>query len=57
MAWLLCITGIIFCIGGIYLFYKNVYEKHDRIWPALVILLMGVMLIAAGTAKYLELFR
>jgi uncharacterized membrane protein len=53
--WILCGIGIIFCITGVYLFFKNVYEENQSVsWP-LVIMIMGVFLIAAGTARYFKL--
>lgn len=53
--WVLCIAGILFCITGVYFFFKNVYEEDRSVsWPIIVIL-MGVLLIAAGTGKYFKL--
>lgn len=55
MALLLCITGILFCLTGIYLFHKNVYEENKNIRPAVLAMIMGVLLIAIGTAIYFKL--
>lgn len=53
--WVLCIAGVLFCITGVYFFFKNVYEEDRSVsWPIIVIL-MGVLLIAAGTGKYFKL--
>jgi uncharacterized membrane protein HdeD (DUF308 family) len=53
--WILCIAGIVFCITGVYFFFKNVFEENQSIsWPVLI-LIMGLLLIAAGTAKYFKL--
>jgi hypothetical protein len=53
--WVVCTAGILFCVTGVYFFFKNVYEEdRSTAWPAIIIL-MGVLLIAAGTAKYFKL--
>ena len=53
--WVLCGIGFLFCIAGVYLFFKNVYEEDQSVvWPVLM-MIMGVLLIAAGTAKYFKL--
>jgi H+/Cl- antiporter ClcA len=53
--WIVCGIGFLFCCAGIYLFFKNVYEEEKSIkWPVLI-LLMGVLIIAIGTAKYFKL--
>jgi hypothetical protein len=55
--WLLCGVGIIFCVAGVYLFFKHVYEEDQSVsWP-IAIMIMGVLLIAAGTAKYFKLIN
>ena len=52
--WLLCGVGTLFCCAGVYLFFKNVYEDDRSVkWPV-IIMIMGVLLIAAGTAKYFK---
>ena len=53
--WVLCGIGFLFCIAGAYLFFKNVYEEDQSVvWPVLM-MIMGVLLMAAGTAKYFKL--
>jgi hypothetical protein len=53
--WILCGIGIFFCVAGVFFFFKNVYEEGQSIrWPV-IIMIMGVVLIAAGTAKYFKL--
>jgi hypothetical protein len=52
MAWLLCITGILFCIAGVYHFKKNALEEDKSVRLSIVIMIMGVILISIGTAKY-----
>ena len=52
--WILCTAGFIFCVAGVYLFFKNVYEEDRTLyWPVLIII-MGVVLIAFGTARYFK---
>jgi len=57
MTWLLCITGIIFCLAGIYYFNKCVFEEDRSIRPALIMIIMGVILIAVGTARYFKIIQ
>lgn len=53
--WVLCGIGLVFCITGVYLFFKKIYEENQSVtWP-FIIISMGVLLIAAGTAKYFKL--
>ena len=52
MAWLLCIAGTLFCIAGAYYFRKNAFEEGKSIRPSILIMIMGVILISIGTAKY-----
>ena len=52
MAWLLSITGIVFCLTGVYQFKKNAFEESKSIRPSIFIMIMGVILISIGTAKY-----
>ena len=52
--WVLCGIGALFCFAGVYLFFKNVYEDERSVkWPVLI-MIMGILLIAAGTAKYFK---
>jgi len=53
--WILCAIGIAFCITGVYLFFKKVYEESQSVSLPVVIIIMGVLLIAAGTARYFKL--
>ncbi len=53
--WVLCGIGILFCIAGVFFFLRNVYEEDQSVSWAVTIMIMGVILIAAGTAKYFKL--
>jgi len=55
MVWLLCISGIFFCLAGTYHFKKNVLEEKKNVFAPMIVMLMGVILIAFGTARYLDL--
>jgi hypothetical protein len=57
IGWLYCGAGILFCATGVYTFFRTVYEKEKRTFPSFLLMLMGVILIGIGTAKYLELIR
>jgi hypothetical protein len=52
MAWLLCITGILFCLAGVYHFKRTAFEEGKSIRPSVYVMIMGVILISIGTAKY-----
>lgn len=53
--WILCGIGTFFCGAGVYLFFKNSFEEDRSVkWPVIV-MIMGILLIAAGTAKYFKL--
>ena len=52
--WVLCGIGVLFCCSGVLLFLRNAYEDDRSVrWPVLI-MIMGVLLIAAGTAKYFK---
>jgi hypothetical protein len=53
--WVLCGAGILFCVGGIYLFFRNIFEEDRQILQPLLIIVAGIILISIGTAKYLHL--
>ena len=53
--WVLCGIGFLFCIAGVYLFFKKVYEEEQSMFWPLAIMIMGVVLIGIGTAKYFKL--
>ena len=57
MPWLLCIAGTIFCFAGVYYFKKNAFEEDKSIGPPVLIMIMGLILIAIGTAKYFNLIN
>ena len=53
--WVLWVVGFLFCCAGVYLFFKNIYEEDRSVrWPVFI-MIMGVLLITAGTAKYIKL--
>jgi hypothetical protein len=52
--WAICITGIVFCISGIYFFFKNIFEEGRTIGWSVVIMLMGILLITIATSKLLD---
>lgn len=57
MAWLHCITGVLFCFAGVYYFRKNAFEEGKSTGPSIFIIIMGVILISIGTAKYFNLIN
>jgi len=54
-AWVFCGLGAIFCFSGVYLFYRNIHEKNRKLFYPFLIMIMGVILIAIGTAIYVGL--
>ncbi|MEO8405173.1 MAG: hypothetical protein ABI480_11270 [Chitinophagaceae bacterium] len=56
MPWLICGAGLIFCLSGVFLLFKEMYEKGSSIKGPVVIILMGILLIASGTAQFFKLF-
>ena len=56
-AWAICGVGTFFCFTGVYLFHKKAFEEGQRINIPVMLMIMGVILIALGTAKYLHLVR
>jgi len=55
LAWLFCGTGALFCLSGLFFFYKSIFEKEKKLAPSVLLMIMGVILIGVGTAKYLNL--
>ena len=55
MPWLFCIAGTLFCIAGVYYFYKHLFEENHSMKWSFIIMGMGVVLIGIGTAKYFHL--
>jgi uncharacterized membrane protein HdeD (DUF308 family) len=56
-AWIYWGIGIFFCISGVFVFFKSVYEKERKLAPSFLLLLMGVVLIGIGTARYFNLIH
>jgi hypothetical protein len=54
-AWIFCGIGVIFCIGGAWLFAQQVIEEHRKIGPPILVMIGGIILVGIGTAKYLHL--
>jgi uncharacterized membrane protein YidH (DUF202 family) len=52
MAWLLCTIGILFCLAGAYHFKRNAFEEEKSVRPSVYVMIMGIILISIGTAKY-----
>ena len=50
-------AGILFCGAGLYLFFKNMYEKDKSIMPAVIVILMGITLIGFGAAHSINLIK
>jgi hypothetical protein len=54
-AWALCVAGILFCVTGVYMFYRNVYEEDKKILAPVLLIIGGVFLTGWGTAKFFHL--
>ena len=55
MPWLMGGIGFIFCLSGVFLLFKNMYEEGRSIKGAVVIIIMGVLLIAAATFEFFRM--
>ncbi|MEQ1676699.1 MAG: hypothetical protein ABL876_08365 [Chitinophagaceae bacterium] len=53
--WTLILSGIGFCLAGIFLFQRNAFEENKKVLLPLVVILFGVVLIGIGMAKRLHL--
>ncbi|RYY17164.1 MAG: hypothetical protein EOO04_25840 [Chitinophagaceae bacterium] len=52
LPWAICGIGIFFSLSGVYFVFKNSFEEGRSLkWPVFIIL-MGIVLIAIGTYKY-----
>ena len=56
MAWTYCIIGGIFCIAGLFLFKKRIFEENKSISSSMLIILMGVILLTIGLGKVYGVF-
>lgn len=55
--WLLCGLGTLVCLAGVYVFFRNIYEEGRSLKWAFLLMVIGVLFIAAGTAKYVGLMK
>ena len=55
MKWVYYSTGILFCCTAIYFFRKNVFEEDKKVIYPVLLMILGVTLIAIGTAIDLEM--
>jgi hypothetical protein len=57
MVWIYYGTGILFCCTGLYLFFKNMYEKDRSIMPSILVIIMGIVLLTYGAAVSMQLIK
>ncbi|HZI52205.1 MAG TPA: hypothetical protein VFD56_00770 [Chitinophagaceae bacterium] len=50
--WTSLAAGIVLCAGGLYLFFKNVFEEDKSIVKPLLIVVAGIVLIAVAMAEF-----
>jgi len=55
--WLHILSGILFCGAGLFLFQRNAFEEHRKVWMPLLVIVAGILLIGIGTAKRLHLIE
>lgn len=55
--WLLLGVGIAFCTGGALLFFRNAFEDDKSVFPPIVLMLGGVLLISIALAKFYHVIR
>ena len=50
--WTSLAAGIALCAGGVYLFFKNVFEDDKSIVKPLLIVVAGIVLVAIAMAEF-----
>jgi H+/Cl- antiporter ClcA len=50
-AWTYILTGIGFCLAGIFLFQRNAFEENKKIKLPLLVIVLGIILLSVGMAK------
>jgi uncharacterized membrane protein len=50
--WVLCGVGFLFCVAGVYVFFKNAFEEDKKILKSVLLMIAGVVLIGLGMAKF-----
>jgi hypothetical protein len=53
--WSFILSGIAFCIAGIFLFQRNAFEENKKIIFPLLVVVAGIVLVGIGMAKKLQL--
>jgi hypothetical protein len=53
--WVLCGIGFLFCMTGVYLFYRNSFEEGKNILRPVLLMIAGVVLVGIGTARYFNI--
>ena len=49
--------GLLFCIGGVYLFYRNAFEEDKKITQPVLVITAGVVLIGLAMAKFYHVIK
>lgn len=55
--WSLIITGIAFCLAGVYLFQRNAFEENKKLLMPVIVILAGIILLSIGMARKLRLIE
>ena len=45
-------AGIALCTGGVYLFFKNVFEEDKSIMRPLLVVIAGIILVGMAMAEF-----
>ena len=53
--WSFILSGIVFCLAGIFLFQRNAFEENKKIMFPLLVVVAGIVLISIGMAQKLRL--
>lgn len=54
-AWTYILTGIGFCLAGIFLFQRNAFEENKKVTLPLLVIVLGIILLSVGMAKKMGL--
>ena len=50
--WTTLAAGIALCTGGVYLFFKNVFEEDKSIMRPLLVVIAGIILVGMAMAEF-----
>ncbi|PZR29746.1 MAG: hypothetical protein DI535_01170 [Citrobacter freundii] len=52
--WMVLFAGMVFCVSGIFFFFRNIFEEGRSVKWAVIVMAMGVVLISLASFRLLE---